>query len=114
MDTKKYVTCLLVLMAFLLTSGCSHILQSASPQQMLKARVDQLWQARMAKDNETVYEIADSKYRETVSQKDFLKKSGMNVLTYEITEIVMDGPTALVKAVFETQKLGPYDAAELE
>ena len=105
MNTLQFSERLVILFVFFLMTACSHFMP-VPPQQALQMRVDQLWQARKARDMETIYKLTDAKYREAVSKDDFLKKPGMNVIHYEIREITIDGQTGLAKTTFETQRAG--------
>ena len=106
MNIKRHAVPILALAAFLMLGACSHLPGAAGPRQALEARAERLWQARVAKDNPTIYALTDSTYRKNVSESDFLQRSGINVLRYEISEISIDGSNGLVKAVFESEKFG--------
>lgn len=95
-----------VILVLLLTGACSHLSTSIDPQKALEKRVEQLWQARQAQDNDAIYDLLDKKYRDEVPRKEFVKKDGLTVLSYTIQEITIDGQTALATAVFETRKVG--------
>ncbi len=88
-----------------LTAACSHMQPPANSREALDQRVEQLWKARMAKDNGAVYDLTDLTYQQDVTRDQFMQKTGFMALSYEIQDIAIEGDDALVKVVFETRKM---------
>jgi len=94
MQKKKLLIGTITVLAFgLIFSGCG---PKASPQKeltnQLRNRVDQLWQARMDKDLQVIYELQCPEYRDKVSPMEFNSQGGniFRTVRYEIDSIILD------------------------
>lgn len=80
-----------------------HGTQSTPATDDLQKRVTQLWQAKVAGDRETIYDMADQKFRDATNRTAFTKKSGLQIQGFEIAEIEIndDGKSGSSMVIFK-------------
>lgn len=78
-------------------------------EELLKQRIDKLWNARIATDKKTIYTMTDNAYRKKVSEEQFLRMGDYQVAGfYEIVESKLDPDknTAQVIVKYKTMQMG--------
>jgi hypothetical protein len=88
----------------MLTSGCSLYLMKANSEEALKQRAQRVWEAKMKGDWGTVYDMADSKFRQGTSREQFMTGSKLVVKGFTITEakVSADSKEGIVTVKFKT------------
>lgn len=105
MNPGKMMLRIALIVLAVLPIACSHMQTAEDSRASLDRRVDQLWKARMAKDQRTVYDLTDLTYQQAVPRDQFMQKPGFTVLSYEVLDVSTQGNDALVSVVFESVKM---------
>ena len=68
--------------------ACVHLTGSdISDETILKNRINRVWEAKLKKDWNTVYDLCCLEYKQAVSRKQFLKGANLEVVRFEITDL---------------------------
>ncbi len=105
----RTITSLILLTSFM--AACSMhrpLVSDTSSREALEERIHLLWKARVAKDRQTVYMLADAQFQKTTDEAAYAKKKGLTILEYEIGKISLsdDGKEAHVVINFKTIMMG--------
>jgi len=89
------LACRLLLLMVVIVMAASPVVASdaavpRSEEEILRNRVDALWQAKKTDNWEVVYGMADQKFRKTVSLNKFLRGKTLVVMDYSISKVTVD------------------------
>jgi hypothetical protein len=89
--------------------GCALHRGAPSPEslhQALLKRIDQLYKARMAKNHDAVYDIADTAYRQKVTRAQFQSKLIPQITSYKVLSADVKGNKGNSYTEFVAIKMG--------
>lgn len=93
----------------LLLIACSSVHHAGlkhQPREQLRKVIEQVWQAKVLKNQETIYAVLDSEYRKKTSLKEFISKKNVDIKSFTLLDIDIQGHEAISFVEFKAIKMG--------